>query len=74
MNDAALVWDFTYHDNPDKRDSYQDIRNNALAFARVVNIICSDSKEKEQAILYIEQAVMWANAAIARDERERPAR
>lgn len=74
MNDASLVWDFTYHDNPEKVDSYQDIRNNALALARLINIICSEGREKSLAITYLEQSVMWANAAIARDERERPAR
>ena len=36
--------------------------------ANLINKQCPDSREKSTAITKIEEAVMWANAAIARNE------
>ena len=60
---------FTYH--PPKEDQpkkYDDIRKNALAFAMLIDEICPDSREKSLAITALEEAVMWANASVARNE------
>lgn len=60
---------FTYH--PPKADQpgrYERIRAGAAALASMVDEICPDSREKSLAITKIEEAVMWANAAIARNE------
>jgi hypothetical protein len=60
---------FTYH--PPKGDDlparYEAIRNEGLSLAMVINGLAPDSREKSLAITAIEEAVMWANAAIARN-------
>lgn len=45
---------------------YANIRANALAFAELIDAMCPDSEEKSLAIISLEEAMMWANAAIAR--------
>lgn len=60
---------FTFHDSPDKVPHYVEIREAAKQFAAVVcrhAPICPDTFE---ALRYVRQAVMWANAAIALDGR-----
>lgn len=59
---------FTYHKPTDEKiKKYESIRNLAHEFARNVGKECPDSREKSLAITKIEEAVMWANASIARD-------
>lgn len=60
---------FSHH--PPKGDQvarYQDIRNFGHSLARIVNEHAPDSREKSLALTKIEEAIMWANAAIARNE------
>lgn len=60
---------FTYH--PPKGDQatrYEMIRDAAHNFAALVNEKCPDSREKSLAMTHLEDAVMWANASIARNE------
>jgi hypothetical protein len=60
---------FTYH--PPKEGQppqYENIRKNALGFAKLLDAMCPDSREKSIAITALEEVVMWANAAIARNE------
>ena len=60
---------FTYHAPKETQpQKYENIRENALAFAELLNEMCPDSREKSLAITALEEAVMWANAAIARNE------
>jgi hypothetical protein len=60
---------FVYHGpKADQHKRYEDIRKNALAFAKLINEACPDSREKSLAITALEEAVMWANASIARNE------
>ena len=64
-----LVNRFTYH--PPKNDQaqrYELIRSAGWTFAELVDRLAPDSREKSLAITQLEQAVMWANAAIARNE------
>lgn len=59
---------FTYH--PPKGNQpqlYEEIRNNAKELALFINDVCPDSREKSLALTHLETAVMWANAAIARN-------
>lgn len=60
---------FTYHapvgDQPDR---YVDIREKAKSLALTFTMHCPPSRELSLAITNLEQAVMWANAAIARNE------
>ena len=60
---------FKYH-SPDELqiDKYQAIRDLAKTLAHFIDETCPDSREKSLAITNLEQAVMWANAAIARNE------
>ena len=60
---------FKYHapkNNQPKR--YEDIRAKGKELAVMIDEYCPDSREKSLAMTKIEEAVMWANAAIARNE------
>jgi hypothetical protein len=49
-------------------ERYQEIRKAAFELAHLIGVQCPPSREKSLAITNLEQAVMWANAAIARNE------
>ena len=61
---------FTYHVPKDEHQvlRYETIRERGKKFAKVVDNLCMDSREKSIAMTKIEEAVMWANSAIARNE------
>jgi hypothetical protein len=60
---------FTYHPpRGDQTRHYETIRNEARKFAHLINDRAPESREKSLAITHLEDAVMWANAAIARHE------
>jgi len=64
-----LEKDFTYH--PPKADQvprYEAVRDLAKAFAGVLMMNCPPSRERSLAMTALEEAVMWANASIARNE------
>lgn len=46
----------------------QTIRSEAKSLAVTVEGLCPPSREKSLAMTKLEEAVMWANAAIAREE------
>lgn len=62
---------FTYHPPRDDDDVelYRKIRQAGLQFALVVDAAAKESRELSLAITHIEDAVMWANAAVARHGR-----
>lgn len=62
---------FTYH-KPinDQTQRYEDIRRNAYTLAQFLVVSCPDSRELSLALTNLEQAVFWANAAIARNEKQ----
>lgn len=69
MDEKDLDNRFTYH--APKRDQamrYEVLRDAARNFAEQINDRCPDSCEKSLAITHLEEAVMWANASIARNE------
>lgn len=69
MTIEELVNRFTYHaPREDQVERYEEIRAKGLLFALEVYSSCPDSREKSLAMTKIEEAVMWANAAIARNE------
>lgn len=47
-------------------EKYEDIRRAAREFAHLLNEYCPDCREKSLTITKLEEAVMWANASIAR--------
>jgi hypothetical protein len=58
---------FTYHPPaPDQIPLYEDLRAAGLTFAERVVSQAPPSRETSLAVAHIEDAVMWANAAIAR--------
>ena len=60
---------FTYHrPTGTQQTRYEHIREEAKGLAYLINSACPDSREKSLALTNLEQAVMWANAAIARNE------
>ena len=60
---------FTYHAPKEGQpQKYEDIRNSARNLAALFDALCPDSREKSLAMTALEEAVMWANASIARNE------
>jgi len=60
---------FTYH--PPKNgqpERYVFLRDKARELAEMIAELSPPSREQSLAITHVEQAVMWANAAIARNE------
>jgi hypothetical protein len=69
MDQADLDNRFTYHAPKDGQAlKYEDIRARAKELAGNINVQCPESREKSLAITHLEEAVFWANAAIARNE------
>jgi hypothetical protein len=59
---------YCYHaPTGDQPIRYQAIRQNARALAGLINDACPESDEKDTALIRLEEAVMWANASIARN-------
>ena len=57
---------FTYHSpKPEQLKAYKELRAEAKVFAEYVVNLCPESREKSLAITKIQEAVMFANAAIA---------
>jgi hypothetical protein len=60
---------FTYHaPQGDQAHRYELLREAGWKFADMVDLLCPDSREKSLAVTKIEEAVMHANASIARRE------
>ena len=60
---------FTYHaPKADQPVRYDSIRSYGRAFAEMIESVCPPSRERSLAITKLEEAVMWANASIARNE------
>lgn len=66
---AELDVRFTYHPpRPDQVQKYEALRKAGRDFAVVVCSLCLNSRERSLALTKIDEAVMHANAAIARRE------
>lgn len=60
---------FTYHSpKDDQPDRYVEIRNQAKNLAITIATLTPASREQSLALTNLEQAIFWANAAIARNE------
>jgi hypothetical protein len=60
---------FTYHaPRPDQPARYTAVRDKAKELAELLVQTCPPSRELSVALTELETAVMWANAAIARNE------
>jgi hypothetical protein len=69
MDAKELINRFTYHaPHGDQMERYQKIRDQAKYLVEEILGLTAESREQALAINYVEQAVFWANAAIARRE------
>lgn len=69
MNAEELKNRFTYHaPNVTQMQEYESIRKNILHVATLLREYCPESRELSLAITKLEEAVFWANAAIAREK------
>lgn len=67
----TLENNFTYHrPTDDQTTRYQEIRSSAKLLYALLLHSCPASRERSIAITCIEDAVMWANASIARNEAD----
>ncbi len=67
MDNDELETRFTYHAPKEGQpELYECIRHVSRDLALCINDLCPDSREKSLAMTKLEEAVMWANAAIAR--------
>jgi hypothetical protein len=72
MTNPDLKHRFTYHPpKGDQVERYQTIRDEGYLLAELIDDLAPDSREKSLALTHVEDAVMWANAAIARNEQEK---
>lgn len=70
MQQSDIENRFAFHAaaTQEKRDDHTSVRQNCHRLADFINEHCPDGREKSLAITHIEEAMMWANAAIARAE------
>jgi hypothetical protein len=69
MTSPELKKRFTHY--PSKNDQprrYGEVRHRAHSLAEYIVLNVPDSREKDLALVKLEEAVMWANAGIARNE------
>jgi len=60
---------FSYHQpKTGQPERYEGIRNYAHGLASLINNACPASREKALALTHLDEVVMWAIAAIARNE------
>ena len=60
---------FTYHPpTPDQIERYPELRAAGKALCETICKLAPDSRERSVAMTKLEEVVMWANAAIARNE------
>jgi len=71
MNDPVLENNFTYH-KPfgNQNERYESLRMLAKELAYVILEKTPKSREQSLALTNLEQSVFWANAAIARNEKD----
>ncbi len=69
MEKDKIENNFSYHPpKGDQQERYVTLRDGAKELAYAIERLCPASREKALAMTNLEQAVMWANAAIARNE------
>jgi hypothetical protein len=60
---------FTYHaPKDDQPRRFEALREKAFEYAKLIQELTPKSREQSVAITHLETAMMWANAAIARNE------
>lgn len=68
MDPDELQHRFAYHrPTGNKGEAHEFIRNQCAYLASRINAIAPDCREKSLAITALEEAMLWTNAAIARN-------
>ena len=70
-SEVDLVNRFSYHppkSSQGHQERYASIRSRALGLAVFIRVVTPPTREQSLALTKLEEAVMWANAAIARGE------
>ena len=68
MTEDELVNRFAYHaPTGDKANKHQTVRGACFQAARTIDELAPDCREKSLALTALEEAMMWGNAAIARN-------
>ncbi|WP_438310818.1 Acb2/Tad1 domain-containing protein [Sporosarcina sp. FA9] len=68
---ARLDNAYSYHaPKGDQTARYEAIRSKAKELAHMIDELCPNSREKSVAQTNLEQTTMWANASIARNDKE----
>lgn len=63
-----ILHNFKYHaPKGNQPQMYEDIRDTARDFALRIDTLCPESRERDISLEKLEECVMWANAAIARN-------
>lgn len=66
---AQIENNFSYHaPNEDQVSKYGSLRQEAKKMAFLITKCCPESRERSLAMTKLEEAVMWSNASIARNE------
>ena len=71
--EVDLLNRFTYHapiQKLNQQERYENIRQFSLSLAHLIIKSTPPSREQSLALTNLEQALMWANASIARNESE----
>jgi len=69
MIDKEIEKRFTYHPPKEGQPKkYEKLRMLAKELAYLITNLCPDSRERSLALTKLDEVVMWANAAIARNE------
>lgn len=59
---------FKYHKPQEGQpEKYERLREEAKELAYSIDTLCPNSREKSLAMTKLEESIMWANAAIARN-------
>lgn len=73
MTNEQIENTFSYHKPFGSQPMrYEAIRAEAKVLAKAIQEACPESREKSLALTNLQQAVMWANAAIALNECDVP--
>lgn len=68
MDKLSINHNFTYHSpKPEQLPKYTELRERARILALDIDVSQPDSREKSLALTKLEEAIMWANAGIARN-------
>jgi hypothetical protein len=69
MMNQQIENNFKYHTpNVEQIEKYGRVRGFAKEMAYCIDYNCPNSREKSLAMTKLEEAIMWANASIARNE------